>query len=272
MNKQDLNSEYTELINDIENREEFRVFYINKYGIEPSEDELTDYMLDFFVDKDSESSSKVADSPFSKILSLFLIIWFIASLVGMVYFLQKETFIGIMIFGQVFLVFGLIAIFNKVSIGWIFALVGLGFLVVPIFIKYPGILSIEVNWEFLGVFTFGLVFTIAGIGLNLSTFLGNKELKKRCTLPIWAKIIKIDNTKKFMVYDYEYNSKKYKIKGNLEQDCCVDQTVQLMINPNKPREVFFKYNFKDNLFLHIFSLPFIISGIFVMVIAFLSFL
>lgn len=44
-----------------------------------------------------------------------------------------------------------------------------------------------------------------------------------------------------------------------------------MVNPDKPREIFYAYNFKENVFTHLFAIPFILSGIFVMIMAFVNF-
>ena len=58
----------------------------------------------------------------------------------------------------------------------------------------------------------------------------------------------------FKYFDYfEFNGKKYKVKGPSVIDCYKGQVVNLLINPNKPRDVYFRYSIRDNLFIHIFS-------------------
>ena len=263
------------LIDDVYIRNEFREQYINELGIEPTEEELTDYMIDFFIDDDGfgNKTTQSNDSPFSKLLGGIFLLWFIASFIGMIYFFSVNPNIGLMIFGQYFLVFGIIALFNKVLMGLIFALVGLGIIVVPILIRHPELLSFAVNWEFLAIFTFGLIFMIAGICLNIMLIYENFKKKKKCITSVCASIISIRGDKrKIPVYEYEFNGKKYKVKGPSLIDCYKGQVVNLLINPNKPRDVYFKYSIRDNLFIHIFSIPFIASGIFLVVIAFLNFL
>jgi hypothetical protein len=74
-----------------------------------------------------------------------------------------------------FFIFGIIALISKISVGWIFSLIGLGIIVVPILIRHPELLSFAVNWEFLAIFTFGLIFMIAGICLNIMLIYENEN-------------------------------------------------------------------------------------------------
>lgn len=266
-------TELKELLNDLDIREEFRNNYIEEVGIGPSEEELNEYMIDTFNEENILSvTSNNNDSPFSKLFGFFFLLWFFGSIIGMIYYFDNNPTIGFMIFGQCFFVFGLLALFSKVLIGLLFAILGLGFIIIPILLKFPDILPVVVNWEFLGVLAFGLAFSIAGLILFFLPFIINKSVKKRCTNLVSASVIKVLDVKKIPVYEYNFNNRVYKVKGNSDKECYLGENVQLMINPDSPREVYYKYSFKDSLFFHLFSLPFIASGIFVIIVAILEFL
>lgn len=269
MVQKDINSSENELVNDTDIRSDFREQYIDEFGVTPSEDELTDYMIDFLGDEGINvvTSNSASDSPFSKMFGILFLIWFIGSLGGLIYFSKVNHDISLIIFGQYFLVFGLIALYNKIPVGWIFFLVGLGIILVPMFIRNPDLLGFDVNWEFLGVFVLGLIFTLVGIVVDFIYLSSNKKLKERCSTLVDATITKIAEDG-IPIYEYEFNKRKYRVRGVRFKGCYVTQRVQLMINSSKPREAYFD-NKTEKLFMHIFAFFFASAGIFVCTMALL---
>ena len=80
---------------------DFRNNYIEEVGIEPSEDELNEYMIDTFNEENISSiTSNNNDSPFSKLFGFFFLFWFFGSIIGMIYYFDNNPTIGFMIFGQ----------------------------------------------------------------------------------------------------------------------------------------------------------------------------
>ena len=48
-----------------------------------------------------------------KMFGTLFLIWFIASMIGIIYFAEKNTYYTVMLFGQYFFIFGLIPLFSK---------------------------------------------------------------------------------------------------------------------------------------------------------------
>ena len=95
--------------------------------------------------KNLESKNEQTQNKISlkdKIIGTIFLIWFIASLAGMM--LVGNAYYMLMIFGQYFLVFGLIALFNKALIGWLFFFVGLIIILIPLSILHPNLIPITI--------------------------------------------------------------------------------------------------------------------------------
>lgn len=112
----------------------------------------------------------------SKIFGIVFIIWFIGSIVAMIVLsnMGKGEY-TVMLFGQYFLVFGIIAFFGKSvdgsnpkPIGLIFASVGLGCIIIPFFIMHPELLPTVINWETVGIISFLMLFIVVGVAICLS--------------------------------------------------------------------------------------------------------
>ena len=112
----------------------------------------------------------------SKIFGIVFIIWFIGSIVAMIVLsnMGKGEY-TVMLFGQYFLVFGIMAFFGKSvdgsnpkPIGLIFASVGLGCIIIPFFIMHPELLPTVINWETVGIISFLMLFIVVGVAICLS--------------------------------------------------------------------------------------------------------
>lgn len=265
-----ISNDDAELIQDEETRKEFTEYFMDENGFEPTEEELTDYMIEVLVDTTKKSSS-----PFSNLVGFFFIIWFIASMIGIFYFMSTNPTIGLMIFGQYFFVFGMMALFNKQAIGFIFTLVGAGIIIVPLLVSHPEFIPMELNWEFLGIFLFGFVFFAIGVGITISTIVADRNFKNRCSLPILATIVaesKNSHSTKFPLYKFRYNDRDYKVRGNSSKIINIGEQVEIMINPSKPGDVYFKDSGYPVALILFITIPFILSGLFVMVMAIIEFL
>lgn len=211
----------------------------------------------------------------SKIFGIIFVIWFFGSMVAMVFFAQFNGLYTIMIFGQCFLVCGLLALFNKAIIGLPFFLVGLACLVIPFFMLNPNLLPVEVNWGGVSALLLLLAFVIAGFCLLFIPLYQRAKRKKLCTITVPATITGYDetyddgNTLYCPIYEYEFNGNYYKEHGKSYSNVGnkpVGTIVNIKIDPNNPT------NYEDNhssiviliilgiLFLAV-SLPLLIIGL-----------
>lgn len=272
MLNRNLTEDEKSLVEDQTIREEFKEQYIDELGFPPTEEELTDYMIDFFAfdEEIPVHTNKPDDSPFGKLFGAIFLVWFMASFIGMIYFFETNPSIGFIIFGQYFLVFGIVALFSKIKLGLLFAGVGLGIIVIPILIRHPELLSFSVNWEFLGLVAFGVISLCSGLTVLGCWINAKNKLKAKCTSFVDATVILIKR-EKTPIYEFEFNNKKFKIRGCLDKKKKVGDHCNLQVNPNNPREVYFDF-IREKIATYLFSLSFAASGIVLIVIAFINFL
>ncbi|MBE6157692.1 MAG: hypothetical protein E7160_02740 [Firmicutes bacterium] len=211
---------------------------------------------------------------FNIIISIIFIIWFIGSIYLLTTFAKQEKYgLILVIFGQVFFVFGLIFIKKmfeskqilKDLILLIFPIVGLGAMIIG--------LGINFNTEFIKKYAFLSVpiifFTIGLVGL-IGITLQSINKKKNCTYKIKGKIIREDK-----IYDYDSGSYSYKpiyaINYNNEtlilseeiysiKDYDIGEERELLINPTKPNE-FIDFKRKNLGFAYMISIISLITGI-----------
>lgn len=107
--------------------------------------------------------------------------------------------------------------------------------------------------------------TVLGCWIN-----AKKKLKARCTSFVDATVILI-NRKKTPIYEFEFNNKKFKMRGCLDKKKKVGDHCNLQVNPNNPREVYFDF-IREKIATYFFSLSIAASGIVLIVIAFINFL
>lgn len=193
-------------------------------------------------------------SLFSKIMGIIFIVWFVCSIIAMLYLSKINTYYTIMIFGQYFFVFGFIPLKHAEGldklIGAPFILVGLGAMVIPYLIMNPVLLPFNIIWESLLAVLLFFLFILAGFALLLIPIINNNKLKKVCTLTVNANIIRYnkilsDKGRRLYcpVYYFEFNNQKYEVTNNKYSNFGnepVETMVNLKINPNNP------YQFMDN--------------------------
>lgn len=127
----------------------------------------------------------------SKIFGIVFIIWFIGSIVAMIVLssMGKAEY-TVMIFGQYFLVFGIIAFFGKSvdgsnpkPIGLIFASIGLACIIIPYLVAHPELLPAMINWENVIILSVLLIFMLVGVGICLLLV---KQREKVITILVFA--------------------------------------------------------------------------------------
>lgn len=127
----------------------------------------------------------------SKIFGIVFIIWFIGSIVAMIVLsnMGKAEY-TVMLFGQYFLVFGIIAFFGKSvdgsnpkPIGLIFASIGLACIIIPYLVAHPELLPAMINWENVVILSVLLIFMLVGVGICLLLV---KQREKIITILVFA--------------------------------------------------------------------------------------
>ena len=127
----------------------------------------------------------------SKIFGIVFIIWFIGSIVAMIVLsnMGKAEY-TVMLFGQYFLVFGIIAFFGKSvdgsnpkPIGLIFASIGLACIIIPYLVAHPELLPAMINWESVIILSVLLIFMLVGVGICLLLV---KQREKVITILVFA--------------------------------------------------------------------------------------
>ncbi len=200
----------------------------------------------YTLDKKEIIKPKSPKQIMSSIFGLIFLIWFFVSLGLIFYFSKINQYYMVICFGQYFLVFGLVAVFNKLWPGIIFILVGLALIIIPLLMMKP---TININWEKVIPLLVLSVFMIIGLCLMFVPTILKKVKLKKTTLNLTAKVIGLnesysDNTKVFApVYEYSFNNKTYQKKADIYTNIDIPNIgdiVNIMINPHNPEEIYVK--------------------------------
>lgn len=206
------------------------------------------------------------------VFSIIFVIYFIASIIAM--FICGEKYM-LMIFGQLFFVFGILALFlgngkGSKFMGIPFILVGFCCVVIPYCMAHPEIVPFDVRWDYLIVFLVLLAFVIAGLCMIFIPIFRRRYLNSVCNYEVKATIIRHDvcynkGSKLYCpVYGFWYNGKDWEVSNHMYTNVGVDEdgkTMMLMINPDNPEE-FLNVNTKVSLLLMVLGISFIFAGIF----------
>lgn len=201
------------------------------------------------------------------ILGTIFVIWFIGSIVAMFYFgkVQSNGYYVCMIFGQYFLVFGLIALFCKQLIGLPFFLVGLACIFIPFLMLNPNLLPVELNWNGVIILLLIAAFVIAGLCLIIIPLYSKNKRLKTCSVTVPATIVEYNTTYDegtelySPIYEYYFNGQKYKSSKNIFSNVGNKRKgsiINIKIDPNNPSV------FEDN---HMSIIIPIILGIFFLI-------
>ena len=148
--------------NDLEKQ---RQEFIIKFGFEPTKEELLTYIRNNVEMNDGNFDNKknvLKDS--ESTTGILLLIWFVSSIITLMYFSSIERTIELMlVFGHYFLVFGIMVFLSNRNIknfSWLF-LTGIVFMLT--LVLFPGIIKVNLSHEMFMFLIFGLIFFIVGI-------------------------------------------------------------------------------------------------------------
>ncbi len=185
-------------------------------------------------------------------VSIIFIIWFLASILAMVFFAQNDMgYLAIGVFGQYFLVFGIIAVVSGIKnhnfnpIFLMFPIVGLGAVIVSVIAQFGSeavldILEDSIPYLLLSVFFIGGLIMVF---MALSRYFGNKTRCRDHVVATCVELLEQYNEYGQLlvcpVYEANYGMHKLRlcnyIYSNMS-DINVGDTKDLYVNPNNPEE------------------------------------
>lgn len=192
------------------------------------------------------------------IIGITFLVWFIGSLVGM--FLAGESQNALewilILFGQYFLVFGLIGVNAKKEespkqfpyIILVFPLVGAACVVAGVYMLIGGKIARE-NMNNIAPFLFLALFILVGIFMVYNSLSKMLYLKRVCTYEVNAQCVEIStswssskhggyNELHMPIYSFWYNSEEHRVKNDIytSKNFIVGEYYKLMVNPNNVQE------------------------------------
>lgn len=215
-----------------------------------------------------------------KVLGVILLIWFFGSVVGFFVCSELEDNTGLLLvlFGQYFLVFGIIVVVSNLKkkpfpiITIIFPIVGLSALVCGICMLVGKETALEFIKQY-APYILMWVFPVAGVLVIANSFSQYRYLKRVCTRDIQAKCIDIESeftkasfedrrTRVYMpVYSIFYDNREYIIRNynytnlvNFE----IGMYYYIKINPSNPNEFIDENTKKANMLTLIIGITFIV--------------
>lgn len=207
----------------------------------------------------NKGKSKTKDA----IISVVFLIWFVASIIGMVYVAKTgRTPLLLALFGQYFLVFGIVGLVSAISDGGfkpkhapilLFPLVGAGAIIGGFIMQYG---SEELKEKSLAAvpFIFIILFAVIGVGLIIAGLYTSLYLKLVCRECVNAECIEVLETRNSHggtawcpVYSYYYNGQYYKVSNDVYTNTMypsVGQQYELYINANNPMQFYEPQNYR----------------------------
>ncbi len=197
--------------------------------------------------------SKASDA----VVSIIFLIWFVASIGLLIYFAKiGKTALVLSVFGQYFLVFGIIGLVSSVSDGGfklkslpilLFPLVGIGAIAGGIITQYG---SEELKKKCIDALPmiFIILFIIIGICLIIGGLYNSLYLKLTCTEYVNAECVEVrkqynsDHGETYCpVYSFNYNGQNYRVCNDMYTNRhipAVGQGYELYINPRNPMKIY----------------------------------
>ena len=241
--------------------------FIIKFGFEPTKEELLTYIKNNVEMNDGNFDNKknvLKDS--ESTTSILLLIWFVSSIITLMYFSSIERTIELMlVFGHYFLVFGIMVFLSNRNIknfSWLF-LTGIVFMLT--LVLFPGIIKVNLSHEMFMFLIFGLIFFIVGI-IFIGKFISDFKVKKSF-IEINAELVGYDgDDMKACIFEYNFNEQIYKVTDNVYTSGRLPRigTIKkIRVNPDKPDEIVFQTMSGYSLIL---AIPFtLIGGVFIIV-------
>lgn len=133
------------------------------------------------------------------LISLFFLIWFVLSLVAMIYFAKKgQGAVSVMVLGQFLLCFGIVCIIASISdktfnsIILLFPVSGIGCIIGGAIYQF-GTETVIAETEKMLPDIVGGIFLIAGIIMVIARFIRSGKKKRLCTAPVTATCVNIES-------------------------------------------------------------------------------
>jgi hypothetical protein len=187
------------------------------------------------------------------IVSFVFLIWFVTSLVFIVYFAKKDqAAMSVMIAGQYFLVFGIIAVvsgitsksFNPISL--IFPVVGIGMMAGGFVYHYGSSAAVELLEKYLPDL-FLVIFFVAGVLMITVSCYSTRKKRTDCTYVIMATCVDVDTQYRkgsrsyCPTYEIYYRGETLRLCDHLYTNMdhiTVGEQREVHINPDEPTEFF----------------------------------
>lgn len=197
---------------------------------------------------------KTNNSGVGTIFGIVFILWFIASIGGLIYCSNKGLdALSIGIFGQYFLVFGILALVSEIKkknfnlILLLFPLVGICAIAGAVIYRFGS--EEQIN-ALIGLMPYGilLIFFIIGVGLLIHAYRISIVKMRRCTYPVDAVCIDIKTRFRHKegrsycpVYMTEYQGKVIELCNEIYSNTNkikAGDTRRIMINPDDPHDFY----------------------------------
>ena len=187
------------------------------------------------------------------LLSVIFLIWFFGSICLMLYLSQNNKgALVVTVFGQFFLVFGLIAVISCIKnkqfqpITLIFPLVGISCMVGGCIFQFGSETVIKYAEDALP-YIFLCIFLIVGVSLVIGAYLHSKRLHEECNYGITATCVDVKShyrkgTRSYCpVYEVYFRGEMIRICNNVYSNMnhiAEGDTREVYLNPNKPTEFY----------------------------------
>ena len=251
--------------NDLEKQ---RQEFIIKFGFEPTKEELLTYIKNNVEMNDGNFDNKknvLKDS--ESTTGILLLIWFVSSIITLMYFSSIERTIELMlVFGHYFLVFGIMAFLSSKNVENMNLLFVLGIVFLFSVLLFPGEIHINIDPDRFVFLILGLIFFVTGL-VFFSKVIKAKILKgKFVKIDAYVSDYIGDDDMKACVFEYNFNEQIYKVTDNVYTSGRLPRigTIKkIRVNPDKPDEIVFQTMSGYSLIL---AIPFtLIGGVFIIV-------
>lgn len=206
------------------------------------------------------------------IISWACIIWAVASVGLMIYFsgLNRVTF-TLMTFGQLFVIFGIIAICRKQVTGLVLTVTGIGCIIIPAINEWGYLFNINSGSDSFIPIILSTAVTVIGLAMLIVPEVLEDIARRRCRKIVQAEIVDFETTSLndgttayAPVYGYSFNGKEYKkctnkYKRNKKEE--IGNHLEIKINEKKPEEVYIETSKASKMLIYIFGAGFLMSGL-----------
>lgn len=217
----------------------------------------------------------------SIILSIVFVAWFLGSIGGMIYFSQKNMGAMIVIlFGQLFFIFGLIAVISGIvsknfqPITIIFPLVGIGCLVGGGIFQFGSEVIVKYLEDALP-YIFLCLFMIVGASVVLGAYFTSKRKHEICTYCVMANCVEVKShyhkgSRTYCpIYEIYFRDEMIQLCNNTYTNINrveVGETREVYVNPDNPKEFFEPKEEKSTkIFMYVLGSAFVAISAFALV-------